>query len=226
MKHLKNLFRNHQNAARKFRAEVTDDEATVYLYDPIGDWYGLGAKDFLDEINALDVPVLHLRINSPGGDVFDARAIQTGLKQHSAKVIAHIDGIAASAATYIAMGADQIEMSDGAFFMIHNAWTLMFGNANELREQADILDKIDQSILKDYQKKTGASAEAIKDWMDNETWFTAEEALEHGFIDTIYEGEDVEDFDLSSYSNAPKPKKKHFDHKNLERRLKLIELGT
>lgn len=226
MKNLKNLFKHHQNGPHNFRAEVADDEASVYLYDPIGDWYGLSATDFVQEINGMDVSTIHLRINSPGGDVFDARAMQVGLKQHKAKVIAHIDGVAASAATYIAMAADEVEMAEGAFFMIHNAWTLMYGNAIEMREQADLLDKIDGSIVTDYRKKTGQSDEQIKEWMAAETWFTADEALEHGFVDRIYEGKDVDNFDLSAYSNAPKKPAPVFDRAELERRLTLVDIGA
>jgi ATP-dependent protease ClpP protease subunit len=162
------------------------DEATIYLYDAIGGWFGIAASEFVGELNGIKAKTIHLRVNSPGGSVFDAEAIQTAIQQHPAKVIAHIDGIAASAATYIATAADEIEASDGAFWMIHNAWGVAIGDSAEMRSYADMLDKLSANIAKDYQRKTGKSAEQVKEWMDAETWFSAAEALEAGFVDRIY----------------------------------------
>lgn len=149
-------------------------------------YWGIDAGEFVKSLSEITAKTIHLRINSPGGSVFDAEAIQTALQQHKARVVAHIDGMAASAATYVALAADEVEMSDGAMFMIHNAWTFAFGNASELVDTAALLEKIDANLLRDYQAKTGASAEQIKQWMDNETWFTAQEALTNGFVDRIY----------------------------------------
>ena len=166
--------------------DAAKDEATVYLYDAIDPYWGIDAGEFVKSLSEVTAKTIHLRINSPGGSVFDAEAIQTALQQHKARVVAHIDGMAASAATYVALAADEVEMSDGAMFMIHNAWTFAFGNASELVDTAALLEKIDANILRDYQSKTGASAEQIKTWMDNETWFTAQEALANGFVDRVY----------------------------------------
>ena len=166
--------------------DAVKDEATVYLYDAIDPYWGIDAGEFVKALSEITANTIHLRINSPGGSVFDAEAIQTALQQHKARVVAHIDGMAASAATYVALAADEVEMSDGAMFMIHNAWTFAFGNASELVDTAALLEKIDANILRDYQSKTGASAEQIKQWMDAETWFTAQEALTNGFVDRIY----------------------------------------
>jgi ATP-dependent Clp protease protease subunit len=105
------------------------DEATILLYDVIDPWWGVAAKDFIAALAGDHAPTIHLRINSPGGDVFEARAMATAIRQHKSNVIAHIDGVAASAATYIAViAAKEVEMSDGAFFMIHQAWALAMGN--------------------------------------------------------------------------------------------------
>lgn len=176
---------------RRYNVQLDADEATIYLYDVIGNYWGDGisAKQFAADLSGITAGTIHLRINSPGGDVFDARAMQTALAQHPARIIAHIDGLAASASTYVMLGADEVEAVDGAMFMIHNAWALTIGNKNEMRAMGDTLDKIDQGIAADYMRKTGASAEQVSDWMDAETDFTAAEALEYGFIDRIYKPE-------------------------------------
>ena len=104
----------------RISAEVSGDEATIYLYDEISYW-GVNTETFVGELKGIAGGTIHLRVNSPGGDVFEARTMQTAMKQHPARVVAHIDGIAASAASFIAMAADEIEIAEGAFIMIHNA---------------------------------------------------------------------------------------------------------
>jgi ATP-dependent protease ClpP protease subunit len=168
------------------KAETDGDEATLYVYDAIGAWFGIAAADFVQALADIKAGTIHLRIDSPGGSVFEAEAMQTALQQHPARVIAHIDGLAASAATTLALGAEEIEISDGGVFMIHNAWNLAIGNKDDMREAAAFLEKIDANIAADYQRKTGASPEQIKEWMDAEAWFSSAEALEHGFVDRIY----------------------------------------
>ena len=216
--------------------DAAKDEATVYLYDAIDPYWGIDAGEFVKSLSELTAKTIHLRINSPGGSVFDAEAIQTALQQHKARVVTHIDGVAASAATSIAMSGDEIEMSDGAFFMIHNAWVNRSGNASEFREMADILEKIDANILRDYQAKTGASAEQIKQWMDAETWFTAQEALTNGFVDRIYGNTDApedkpEDKNPAAKANDKQTKNSAEDQAVIaarmrrERELALIEAG-
>ncbi|MGK4310088.1 MULTISPECIES: head maturation protease, ClpP-related [Pseudomonas] len=227
------LFQSNQKAKRDFRIVNEGGEATIYIYDIIGeDWYGgVAAKDFVMQLTALDVEVIHLRINSPGGDVFEARAMATALKQHSAKVIAHIDGQAVSAATYVALAADEVEIAAGGFFMIHNAWTIQMGNASEFRSAADLLDKVDGSISADYEQKTGKSAEEIAKLMAATTWMTAEEALAEGFVDRIAEDKKAakNHWNLAAYGNAPKAltdpeePEPQVDREALERRLSLLE---
>src|SRR5690554_5973223 len=172
---------------RQYRQMSGETEATIWLYDVIGDemWGGVSAKTFVKDLAAVTAPTIHLRINSPGGDVFDARAMVTALRQHPARVIAHIDGLAASAASYIALAADEVSMSDGAFLMIHNAWGVVIGNRHDLLEMALTLEKIDKSIIQDYEHRTGQPTRVLQDWMDKETWFTAQEALDAGFTDRI-----------------------------------------
>lgn len=185
------LARNRA-AARPLSIEASADEATVWIYDFIGydEWTGTGvsAEKFAKEVSAINAPTIRVRINSPGGSVFDGRAIHAALKNHPAKVIASIEGLAASAATFIAMAADEVEISSGSMFMIHNAWTLAYGNAEELLATAALLEKIDGTLVADYVAKTGATDEQVRAWMAAETFFTAEEALAAGFVDRVTAG--------------------------------------
>lgn len=203
------------NKDKRKRCEILNAdgaEATVYLYDAIDSYYGVNAESFVKDFNAITAPTIHLRINSPGGDVFDGRAIATAIAQHPSNVIAHVDGLAASAASYVAIAADKVEMAPGAFMMIHKAWTLAFGNADDLLSTAALLEKIDGSLAADYSKKTGKSVAQVEEWMSAETWFTADEAVSEGFADSVAKEDDPEcvdnAWDLSIFANAPKPKTK------------------
>lgn len=168
---------------------TTDEEkmeAEVSIYDSIGG--EINAKSFVEELNDIQAETIHLRINSPGGSVVDGVAILNALKRHSAKVVAHIDGIAASMASAIAVGAaDEVWMADNALMMIHNPWTISMGDADELRADADLLDKMQASILSAYGRSQ-YTPEQIQDLMDKETWFSAQEAMEIGFVDHIEGG--------------------------------------
>jgi ATP-dependent Clp protease protease subunit len=204
------------NKARPKRYEIeqkSEAEATIYLYDTIDPYFGVNAESFVKDLNALKASTIHLRINSPGGDVFDARAIATAIDQHPSTIIAHVDGLAASAASYIAIAADRVEMAPGSFLMIHKAWTFAYGNAEDLTSTAALLDKIDTTLIADYAKKTGASQEKIGAWMAAETWFTSDEAVAEGFADTVTEEESAVEnsWDLSVFNNAPARSKEDVD---------------
>lgn len=162
------------------------DEATVYVYDAIGGWFGIDPKVWVPEFSGILASTIHIRINSPGGAIFDAEAMRTAVKQHKAKVIAHVDGYAASAATCVAIAADEVEISEGAWWMIHDAWGALSGEAKDMRAYADMLEKANESLVTSYCKKTGKSEKQIRDWMASETWFTAPEALAHRFVDRIF----------------------------------------
>lgn len=165
-------------------------EATLYIYDVISADWGVSAMDVIDAIaQAGDAKTLNVHINSPGGDVFEGRAIMAALRRFEGRKVAHIDSLCASAATSIALACDEVVMADGAFFMIHNAMTIAFGNKGDLRETADTLEKIDGAIVNDYTTKTGKDAEQVQAWMDAETWFTAAEAKEHGFVDRVLDAD-------------------------------------
>lgn len=232
---LMQLFLSNQGVNRTTRIEQNGREATVYIYDIIGaDWAGgVSAAEFVPMLVALDVDTIHLRINSPGGDVFDGRTIATALAQHPARIVAHIDGQAASAATYVALAADEVEIAEGGFFMIHQAWTIAIGNADEFQKTVDLLRKVDASIVADYQRKTGKDEKQIVEWMAATTWFTAEEAVEFGFVDRIAPGQKAakNQWNLAAYGNAPaaltEPEtdpEPTIDRDALERRLSLLEM--
>lgn len=229
MNKLLNLIKNNADKKRTFKIENADQgEVSIYLYDVIDPYFGVSAESFVKQLANVDAENITLHINSPGGDVFDARAIATAIKNHKATVTAKIDGLAASAATYIALAADSVEMADGSFFMIHKGWTFTMGNADDLRETSNLLDKVDESIVNDYAKKTGMEPSAIIDLMAAETWFTATEALDNGFIDKITDGNVVTNrFDLSAYNNAPRVECNQVsDHRAaLDRRVALFERG-
>nr|WP_229428205.1 head maturation protease, ClpP-related [Massilia soli] len=188
------------------------DETTIYIYDAIvADedtaywWGGVAAETLVPLIRAIKGGTVHIRINSPGGDVFAAQTICQAIRETGAKVIAHVDGYAASAATVIATAADEVEISDGGFYMIHNAWTWAMGNANDLTATAGLLSKIDSSLAAQYAKKSGMPLEELRAAMDAETWYTAEEAVAAGLVDRIAPGKKAEaSWDMSAYAKAPK----------------------
>lgn len=232
---LMNLIKDNLQEKRDFRVRSEGDEATLYLYDVIDDFWGISAEMVARELADLDVSTIHLRINSPGGDVFAGRAIQTALAQHPARVVAHIDGLAASAATFVSTAADEIRMTDGGFYMIHKGWTLAMGNADDMRGIAGLLDQVDESIVRTYAKRSGQPEEEIAAWMAAETWMSASEAMERGFIDAMDDvtngsaASNMSRFNLNAYSKAPQIKppepdsQAHQAHRaHLERRLQLV----
>lgn len=194
------------------RIVANADETEIYIYDAIvADdetaywWGGVSAETLVPAIRDIKGGTIHLRINSPGGDVFAAQTICQAIRDTGAKVIAHVDGYAASAATVIATAADEVEISDGGFFMIHNAWTWAMGNANDLTATATLLSKIDGSLAAQYAKKSGMAVDDVRAAMDAETWYTAEEAVAAGLVDRIAAGKKAEaSWNMSAYAKAPK----------------------
>ncbi len=212
MKRLFQLLRENASAERKplnlvHAKDAT--EATLYVYDVIAADWGVNAQDMSKAIAGLSADsTLHLRINSPGGDVFEARAIAAAIRAFGGKTVAHIDALAASAATTIALACDEVEMSPDAFFMIHNAWSMVVGNKEDLTEQAALLAKIDDSIASDYAKRTGKTTDEVNAWMQAETWFTAQEAVDNGFADRMApekaKNATAKSWNLAAFDNAPK----------------------
>lgn len=163
----------------------------VSIHDEIGLW-GISASAFIAELKEhKDATAINLSIHSPGGSVLDGFAMYNALKAHPAKVHGHVEGIAASAASFVLMAADTITMPEDAFLMIHNAWGGAMGDAEELRSVADTMDKLQDSIVNIYEKRTGIVEADIRDMMSAETWMNAADALEHGFIDTISDAVNV-----------------------------------
>jgi len=177
------------------------ETADVYIFDEIGT-YGITAQEFINDIKGLkDLPI-NLRINSLGGDVFDGMAMYNVIKRREAKTTVYIEGIAASIATIIALGADEVIMAENSLFMIHNAWGGTMGEAKDMRKTADTLDKISGELTDIYRKKTGLSYEALQEMMDEETWLNAEEAYEAGFVDVISDSIKVAaKYDVSKFKN-------------------------
>lgn len=179
------------------------NENEIFLYDEIG-FFGIQAEDFVRELNAMSADTIHLRINSPGGSVFDGQAMMTAIRQHPASVVAHVDGLAASMASGIAVASDEVRMAEGAFMMIHSPWSIVLGDSETMRHEADLLDKIGDQLANNYVKRSGQSKDEINALMAAETWFTADEAVEAGLADETDEVEAREAaFDLSVFSNVP-----------------------
>jgi ATP-dependent Clp endopeptidase proteolytic subunit ClpP len=189
----------------------SSSEIEILLYEMIGqDWWtgeGTTAKQFADDLKAAGEGIrkIHLRVNSPGGSVFDGLAIYNTLLSHGAKITAAVDGLAASIASVIVMAASEISMGDNAMMMIHNPWSTVQGDSNEMRKQADVMDKVKSSMIPAYRRHTSKSVEEVGALMDEETWMTAQEAKDMGFAEivTTPEGDDADvaaNFDPSIFS--------------------------
>lgn len=174
------------------KQETDSNPAEMYIDGEIvtdewedSDTSAAGFRDALKQLG--DVKNINLHINSPGGSVFEGIAIYNMLKQSPAHVNVYVDGLAASIASVIAMSGDAIFMPSNAMMMIHNPWTFAMGNANELRKQADDLDHITQASVQTYLDKAGDKLDeaTLKDLMDNETWLTAQEAVDYGLADEV-----------------------------------------
>ena len=165
------------------RAEIRQTE--ISIFDEIG-YYGVSAKQFIGDLKR--VPADHeivLKIHSPGGEVFDGNAIFNALKRHPGGVTVQIEGLAASMATVISLAGAPVKMAANGFYMIHNPWGVAMGDADEMRDQAALLEKIREGMIAAYASKSGQDPEQIAAWMDAETWFSAEEAQAAGFVDEV-----------------------------------------
>lgn len=207
MKSLRNLLRLNARSG-SFKAEGN----TIYIYDVIvGDEFeaefmgGIAPKPFIDALAGMTGDV-HLRINSPGGDVFGANTMAQAMREYDrGQLIAHVDGIAASAASVLAVTAGRTVMAPGSLMMIHNAWTVAIGDRNDLLDTASLLEKVDGMLAQTYAEKSGGEAANFADLMNAETWFTPEEAVAAKLADEIAAAKPkaLKQWDLTAYAAAP-----------------------
>jgi len=190
----------------------TDDIAEISIFGDIGEsfWYeSVSLSDFKAEFDKVkDKKEIRVLVNSPGGSVFDGMAVYNLLSSVRNKVVVEVLGMAASIASVIALAGRELVMGEGSYYMIHNPWSFAYGEANELRRTADLLDKIRDQMVDLYGAHSALDTEAIVDAMESETWYTASEAVEAGFADKTEEYEDVEiaaSYDISKYKYAHVP---------------------
>lgn len=167
------------------------DTTEVFLYESIGGWFGVDASQFVAELNAITTPNIKMRINSPGGSVFDSIAIYNALVAHPSYIHVCVDSLAASGASIIAMGGDRVTMMVGSQLMIHDAAGVEMGDARMMREMADFLDAQSQNIASIYAHHMGGDVNDVRDMMLAETWMFAEEAVTLGFATDVYVKEDT-----------------------------------
>lgn len=167
-------------------SNLSAESADIHIFDEIG-MYGTTAQGFVDQLNSITAPKITVYLNSPGGEVFDGIAIHTALAMSKAHVTTFVTGVAASAASFIAMAGDTIKMARNATMMIHDASGLAWGNAETMRSEADLLDKLSDNIADMYAMQAGGTAEDWRAAMKRETWYTGREALDAGLIDEITE---------------------------------------
>lgn len=207
---LKALYaRNRKRGFMRAEKSASDDSATLYLYDMIVDtdeeaewWGGVSPESFTQSLRALDAETIHLRVNSPGGSVFAARAMEQAIREHPSRIVTHVDGLAASAASFLILPSAEIVMAPGAFIMIHNAWTFAWGNKADLRKTADLLDQVDTSLVKSYAAKSGQSTDDIAAWMSAETWLEADRAVELHFADRVADEKAADEGDKKAADKA------------------------
>lgn len=202
--------------AQRIQRVADGSEATVYLYDPIvsdrwmAEWFGgVCPQDFVPMVRAIDAERIFLRINCPGGDVFACEAMCEALRDHKATVEAHIEGLAASAATSIACACDRVLATPASKYMIHETWTWTGGTKRDHKRVMELLEKCDETMLEEYKRRTGQTLEQLRAWVEAETWFTADEAHNAGFVDEVKASAkasaDARTWNLNAYARPPAP---------------------
>ena len=189
-----------------------NDTAEISIYDEIGFW-GVSAASFAQDLKDCgnNLKQINLHIHSPGGDVFDGIAIYNLLKNHPANVTVYIDGLAASMASVIAMAGNEVIMPENAMMMIHKPWGIQGGDAEDMRKYADLLDKVENTLIPAYASKTGKTPEELAEMLSAETWLTAKECVEQGFADKLAEPlvamASIKSRKLEDFENMPKAMK-------------------
>lgn len=230
----------HINAREKLSKFKTQKpqarEGEVLIYGPIVDvalWEDeVTTKSIMDSLEQMqDMPEISVRINSPGGIAFEGLAIHNALKRHPAKIEVHIDAIAASAASIIAMAGDSVMIAENASIMIHEPWTYVLGSMDDLLKEVEVLETIIEQMVKTYGSKSGKDDETLRQIMKAETWYTAEQAKENGFVDEVIQLKNMpkSKADFSIYANVPEWIKEQFDIKssqNSNQRRCPVKAGT
>ena len=219
---------NHQTMSQRNKTiwnivKNDDKNAELMLYGDIAEsFWGdtISAKEVTEYLADLDVENINVYINSNGGVVDTAIAINNALRRHKAKVTVNIDGIAASAATLITCAGDTVKMPKNALFMIHNPSTIAMGDSEEMRKQADVLEKYKNSITETYLQKVNIDKEKLSELMDSESWLSAEEALKYGFIDEIIENTDIQVVENKVISNNMVFNMAEFKNFNVDKNIK------
>jgi ATP-dependent protease ClpP protease subunit len=223
--------------ARSARAAEADDRATISIYEPIGEsWDGSGvtAKRVAGALRQIGAQPVAVNINSGGGDLFEGLSIYNLLREHPAEVTVRVVGLAASAASVIAMAGDRIEVGRAAMLMIHKAWGLVIGNADDMRRAADDFSDFDDLMAGVYAARSKQSAEQVAEWMTAETWFGGEKAVEAGLADALLPADQVEEkAAAAAQDRAPNAALRRIDValakdgvSRRERRALLADLGT
>lgn len=193
----KKRFNNRVSAQRtpgklEIRAAASDT-TEILFYDEVG-YFGISSKDFATQLATITTPKILLRISSPGGDAFDGLAIYNSLLAHPADISTVVDGLAASAASFIALAGDTISMHESAMMMVHRAWGIAIGNQADMADMANTLQKIDGQLAGIYAKQTGKPVDEMLALMTGEsdgTWLTADEAAALGMIDAVIKDGDA-----------------------------------
>lgn len=208
MRRFKNEKMNKLPEIQKvFKNEISDDgaKAKLTIYGDIGEsWWGesISANDVKNALDGIEAKKIDVHINSYGGDVFDGVSIYNQLKNHESEVTVYVDGLAASAASLIAMAGDKIVMNTGSQLMIHEASTFAYGNKNDIQKTLGALESIDKSIVDIYMTRYTGEREEIETMLTGETWFTSNEAVDIGLADAEDQTVSEEPVDPEEYKNS------------------------
>lgn len=175
--------------------QAKDGDATINIYDVIGrdEYGGVSAKRISSALRAIGERDVVVNVNSPGGDVFEGIAIYNILRAHPFNVTVRVVGLAASAASIIAMAGDEIQMGRAAFLMIHNVWVLAIGNRNDLRAVADMMEPIDDALADVYATRSGNDKDTVAEMMDKETWLNGSQSVDNGFADSVLAADEIDE---------------------------------
>ena len=186
-----------------YEINAAADQTEIFITDVLG-WPFNDINAMVRDLASINTKNILVRLNSPGGDPIDTFSLYHAFKNHSANVVFRIEAMAASAASFLPLAANEVQSYSSSLYMIHNSWVVAIGNRFDLQDTADILEKIDNNMQDIYTAKTKIGKREMAEMMKAETWFTAKEAKDKGFIDTILDGKPVKaEFDLSIFANLP-----------------------